>query len=154
MAGVAARLDTRLRLEADPRLEAGLDSSTVQYSTVQYSTVQYSTWTAAPWPSCSTPTRTPATGAGAGRAAAAPAARRYSELWENIMRIMLRLLFSDIYLSSLHIPAPAEGVPVLAVRALVPAPPPARGCRKLPDRRSVDTWIYWLLWPCWLCWPY
>ena len=35
VAGVAARLDTRLRLEADPRLEAGLDSSTVQYSTVQ-----------------------------------------------------------------------------------------------------------------------
>ena len=43
MTGVAARLDTRLRLEADPRLEAGLDSSTVQYSTIQYSTwtVQY-----------------------------------------------------------------------------------------------------------------
>ena len=41
-------------------------------------------------------------------------------------------------------------MPVLAVRALVPAPapapPPARGCRKLPDRRSVDrwVWIYWL----------
>ena len=43
VAGVAARLDTRLRLEADPRLEAGLDSSTVQYSTIQYSTVPYST---------------------------------------------------------------------------------------------------------------
>ena len=29
VAGVAARLDTRLRLEADPRLEAGLDSGPV-----------------------------------------------------------------------------------------------------------------------------